>query len=82
MYFGSSRKVVKKILKISNFKKKYLYLISPNKIKKDFYFNLNKIFAFKKVKFFQLRLKNNSLKKKLKLVKKLNQFVKNIMLNF
>tara|TARA_B100001063_G_scaffold200978_1_gene194244 strand:- start:9 stop:611 length:603 start_codon:yes stop_codon:yes gene_type:complete len=37
--------------------KKIIYLISPNKIDKDFYFNLDKVLSVKNVKFFQLRLK-------------------------
>ena len=38
--------------------KKLIYLISPNKINKNFYYNLNKVLSVKNVKFFQLRLKN------------------------
>ena len=45
--------------------KKFLYLISPNKIKRSFYKDLDNIFRTKKVSFFQLRLKNLSLKKKI-----------------
>ncbi len=60
--------------------KKFIYLISPNKIvNKSFYYNLNLVFSSKKVKFFQLRLKKESFKKKviiankiLKLCKKYN----------
>jgi thiamine-phosphate pyrophosphorylase len=38
--------------------KKFVYLISPNKIKNDnFYTNLALVFSSKKVSFFQLRLK-------------------------
>ena len=37
--------------------KRIIYLISPNKIDKDFYFNLDKVLSVKNVKFFQLRLK-------------------------
>ncbi len=43
--------------------KRFIYLISPNKIYKDFYFNLDKVLSAKNVKFFQLRLKNISPKK-------------------
>ncbi|WP_440937910.1 thiamine phosphate synthase [Candidatus Pelagibacter sp.] len=63
-------------MKISNSKKKFLYLISPNKIKKDFYLNLDKILAFKKVKFFQLRIKNDFLKKKIEIGKKIKPICK------
>ena len=37
--------------------KKSLYLISPNKIDKNFYHDLDKVLSVKNVKFFQLRLK-------------------------
>ena len=45
-------------------KKKFIYLISPNKITKDFYSNLVKILETNKVSFFQLRLKKYSSKEK------------------
>ena len=38
--------------------KRLVYLISPNKIDKKFYIDLDKVLSFKNVKFFQLRLKN------------------------
>ena len=38
--------------------KKFIYLISPQKINKNFYSKLNKVLASKNIKFFQLRLKN------------------------
>ena len=37
--------------------KKSIYLISPNKIDKNFYHDLDKVLSVKNVKFFQLRLK-------------------------
>ena len=69
-------------MKISNSKNKFLYLISPNKIKKDFYLNLNKILAFNKVKFFQLRLKNTSLKNKIITGKKIRSICKKYNVKF
>ena len=45
-------------------KKKFIYLISPNKITKDFYSNLAKILETNKVNFIQLRLKKYSYKEK------------------
>ena len=39
-------------------KKKFIYLISPNKISKDFYRNLDIVLNSKKIKYFQLRIKN------------------------
>ena len=61
-------------LKLS--KKKFIYLISPNKVTNSFYKNLKLVLKTGKVSFFQLRLKNYSLKKKIKLEKKLRIFVK------
>lgn len=69
-------------MKISSSKKKFLYLISPSKIRKDFYFNLSKILAFKKVEFFQLRIKNNSLKKKIEIGKKIKPICKKYNVKF
>jgi len=54
-------------------KKKFIYLISPNKIKESFYGDLRKIFKLKKVSFFQLRLKNVSFKRKLIIGKKIKK---------
>ena len=42
-------------------KKRFIYLISPNKIKKSFYSNLKIILSSNLVSFFQLRLKKYSL---------------------
>ena len=42
-------------------KKSFIYLISPNKIKKSFYSNLKIILSSNLVSFFQLRLKHYSL---------------------
>ena len=52
-------------------KKKFIYLISPNKIPNSFYNNLKLVLKTKKVNFFQLRLKNYSLKKKIIIGKKI-----------
>jgi len=52
-------------------KKKFIYLISPNKISKTFYNNLRLVLKTGKVSFFQLRLKNYSLKKKIIIGKKI-----------
>ena len=42
--------------------KRFIYLISPNEIKEEeFYYNLNQVLSSKKVNFFQLRLKKESL---------------------
>ena len=51
--------------------KKLIYLISPNKIDKNFYNNLDKVLSYKNVKFFQLRLKNVKKKSYLNISKKI-----------
>ena len=63
-------------LKIS--KKKFIYLISPNKIPYSFYKNLKLVLKNGKVSFFQLRLKNYSLKNKIIIGKKINYICKKI----
>ena len=57
-------------------KKKFIYLISPNRIKRSFYADLVKVLKLKKASFFQLRLKNTSLKKKLEIGKKIKKICK------
>ena len=42
-------------------KKRFIYLISPNKIKKSFYNNLKVVLSSNLISFFQLRLKQYSL---------------------
>ena len=57
--------------------KKFIYLISPNKIINNSFYNiLNQVFKSKKVKFFQLRLKKGSIKKKVIIAKKILQICK------
>ena len=46
-------------------KKKFIYLISPNKISNSFYSNLKLVLKTEKVSFFQLRLKSYSQNKKM-----------------
>ncbi len=54
--------------------KRYIYLISPIKIKdKDFLVDLEKIFKTKKIAFFQLRLKKETPKKIIALGKKIRK---------
>ena len=57
-------------------KKKFIYLISPNKIKKSFYTNLKIVFSSNLVSFFQLRLKKYSLIEKEKIGKKIKKICK------
>ncbi len=62
-------------MKILN--KKFIYLISPNKIiNKSFYSSLNLVLRSKKVKFFQLRLKRENIKKKIIIAKKILRICK------
>ena len=63
-------------------KKKFIYLISPNKIKKNFYSDLTKILKIRKVGFFQLRLKNLSYKKKFLIGKKTKKICKKYQTKF
>ena len=53
--------------------KRLIYLISPNKVKKNFFTGLDKVLAFKNVKFFQLRLKNTNQKDLIKICKKIKK---------
>jgi len=57
-------------------KKRFIYLISPNKIKKSFYTNLKIIFSSNLVSFFQLRLKKYSLIEKKKIGIKIKKICK------
>ena len=63
-------------------KNKFIYLISPIKINKSFYQNLTKVLEKKKVSFFQLRLKKESLKKKLIIGKKIKRICKKFKVKF
>ena len=63
-------------------KKKFIYLISPLKIKKSFYSDLVKVFKTNKVSFFQLRLKKESFEKKLNIGKKIKKICKNFNVKF
>ena len=51
-------------MKINKKRKKFIYLISPNYIKKSFYKDLENILRTNLVRFFQLRLKKYSFNKK------------------
>ena len=67
--------------KIAN--KKFVYLISPNKIKSIFFYkDLEKLFKTKKISFFQLRLKKNTFKEKLIIGKKVNKICKKYNVKF
>ena len=57
-------------------KKKFIYLISPNKISSNFYQSLRLVLKTGKVGFFQLRLKKYSFKEKMLIGKKIKQICK------
>ena len=63
-------------------KKKFIYLISPNKIKKTFFRDLANLLSSKKVSFFQLRLKKISLKNKIIIGKKIKRICKKFKVKF
>tara|TARA_B100001057_G_scaffold231225_1_gene231470 strand:- start:669 stop:1283 length:615 start_codon:yes stop_codon:yes gene_type:complete len=63
-------------------KNKFLYLISPLKINKVFYIDLVKVLKQKKVSFFQLRLKNESFKKRLLIGRKIKKICKKFNVKF
>ena len=62
--------------------KKFIYLISPLKIKKSFYNDLIEVLKYKKVGFFQLRLKRQNFKKKLLIGKKIKKICKKYDVKF
>ena len=63
--------------------KKFIYLISPNRIKDEsFYTNLAHILNSKKVSFFQLRLKKETNKNKLIIGKKIKKICKKYKVKF
>ena len=67
---------LKKLIIFKN-KKKFVYLISPNKIKSNSFYNqLEQIYKLKKVAFFQLRLKKENKKNKLIIAKKIQKLCK------
>ena len=63
-------------------KKKFIYLISPNKINSFFYNDLVKVLKSKKVSFFQLRLKGVSFKRKLLIGQRIKKICKKYKTKF
>jgi len=63
-------------------KKKFIYLISPPKIERNFLKDLNEVFKQKKTSFFQLRLKKDSFKKKLIIGRKIQKICKKFKVKF
>jgi len=56
--------------------KRFIYLISPKKIDKNFYYNLARVLNTKKIKFFQLRLKKIQKNKVVKIGVKIKKITK------
>ena len=70
-------------LKQNKTNKKFVYLISPNKIKSnDFYVDLGQVLSSKKVSFFQLRLKKETYKNKIYIGKKIKKICKKYKVKF
>ena len=70
-------------MKQNKINKKFIYLISPNKIKHNkFYKNLEQVLSLKKVKFFQLRLKKEKEKNKIFAGKKIKKICKKYNVKF
>jgi len=64
-------------------KKKFIYLISPNNIaNNNFYNDLIEVFKSKKISFFQLRLKNSKMKKKILIGRKVKKICKKFKVKF
>tara|TARA_B100000282_G_scaffold220462_1_gene163720 strand:- start:171 stop:782 length:612 start_codon:yes stop_codon:yes gene_type:complete len=61
---------------------KFIYLISPNKIYRNFFNDLISVLKTNKVKYFQLRLKNTSQKKIEIISKNLKKICKNYRVKF
>ena len=79
LHRANGQKKLKK-LKINN---KFIYLISPNKIKdKNFYNQLIDILKLNKTFFFQLRLKKESKKNKIVIGKKIQKICKKYKVKF
>ena len=72
-----------KNLKKFKLNKKFIYLISPKKIQNNnFYNQLEQIFKLNKVAFFQLRIKNNDKKNKIKIGRKIIKICKKYRVKF
>ena len=63
-------------------KKKFVYLISPLKIEKNFFKHLNEVLKQEKTSFFQLRLKKESFKKKLIIGRRVQKICKKFKVKF
>ena len=72
-----------KNLKKNKTNKKFIYLISPNKIKNNSFFtNLDSVLSNQNVSFFQLRLKKETIKNKLLIGKKIKKICNKYKVKF
>ena len=62
--------------------KRFVYLISPNKIYPNFYKDLEKVLSSKRVSFFQLRMKNTSKNLIIKIAKRIKKITKKNKVKF
>ncbi len=62
--------------------KKYIYLISPKEINKDFYNNLDKVLSYGNVKYFQLRLKKKRKENLFKISKEIKKITRKHKVKF
>ena len=69
-------------MKIFNSKKRFIYLISPNKVYPNFYKDLKEIFELNKVNFFQLRLKKTTFNHKIIIARKTKKICKQFGVKF
>ena len=70
-------------MKKNRLNKKFVYLISPNKIKENlFYYDLEEVLKTGKVKYFQMRFKKKNLKRKIFIGKKIKKICKKYNVNF
>ena len=72
-----------KSLRQNKINKRFVYLISPKKIKSnEFYIYLEQVLNSKKISFFQLRLKNETSKNKIYIGKKIKKICKKYKVKF
>jgi len=62
--------------------KRFVYLVSPNKIYSNFYEDLDKVLSSKKVSFFQLRLKKKPIKLIIKIANRIKKITKKHKVKF
>ena len=62
--------------------KRFIYLISPNEIEKNFYINLDNVLSYGNVMFFQLRTKQKSKKNIIKVAKKIKKITQKHKVKF